>query len=126
MRRGFSLARGVQNLRERTEGGFYMSGLSSISSSSLATHLPSLSSGKAAQSSGLGSGSGGGGGASGDSTTISTNADGSLTVTVTNAKGQIVSASTTQASGAGAPQSSQAATFEGQGLAAASLLDMVV
>lgn len=111
---------------------FAMSGIASISSSSLMPgHLSSLSGGKAAQNSGLGGGSASGGSssASGDTTTTSFNADGSLTTTTVNAQGQIVSTSTSQATNqavvaSGFAQQANADILQGQ--MPSSLLNMVV
>ncbi len=80
-----------------------MSSLASHIGASLApSHLPSLSSAKAARGSSLGGGgaSSGSASASGDTTTTITNADGSLSITTTNAQGQIVSIATLQSAGA--------------------------
>ena len=75
--------------------------MSSISLASLASHLPPSSGAKGAHSSSLGaSGASSSASASGDTTAVTTNADGSLSVTISNAKGQIVSSSTLQSSGA--------------------------
>jgi hypothetical protein len=110
---------------------FVMSGIASISSSSLmSSHLSSLSGGKASQNSGMGgSNASGGSSASGDSTSTSFNADGSMTTTTVNAQGQIVSTSTSQAANqavvaTGFANQANADILQGQ--MPASLLNMLV
>jgi len=110
---------------------FAMSGIASISTTSLTpSHTSALSGGKASLSSSLGGGSASGGtSASGDTTTTSFNADGSMTTTTINAQGQIVSTSTTQATNQAVVASGMATQANAdilQGEMPSSLLNMMV
>jgi hypothetical protein len=113
---------------------FAMSGIASISTTSLTpSHTSALSGGKASSSSSLGGGNASGGSssssASGDTTTTSFNADGSLTTTTVNAQGQIVSTSTSQATNQAVVASGLATQANAdilQGQMPSSLLNMLV